>query len=581
MKYLSICFLLAIIFLFSNICKAQQVKTEEPKTVVGNLNGNLNVSTSGAAVYNIPLDLPEGRCGMKPSLSLVYNSQQSFGNILGQGWSLTGFSAIVRTNPTPYYNGINDNIDFDEDELMIDGQHLIKIDEGEYRTECDEFSRILFKDGACGKYFQVQTKSGLTMEYGNSVDSRQNYLAKNAEDLPFAWHINRTFDINGNCINYTYNNDPAHGELHPSAISYTDFVGEKQSKSLSHYRTIISFNYDNGLLNDSIRLKAYFEKDGLPFLNMNTCLLQSIGISRDLDGALVPLKDYQISYLTDNGISQESFIDEIKIIVHSGDGHVELPPSKFDWSFYNPQYVYDSDQSFTDSVWAESPTPALALDILGRNKEQDFAICRYKIHPSSPNWYQDTLMMITVHIKEYYSDINILVNGKLHSSQMRAFDWNADGDDELLFVDNEGIKIYDYLNNTMLMVYLIPFNNFDGEIYCADFTGDGINDLITRQQSVCQIYVANLLDDNSIEYITKEDYTYDIQIGEALQTAADFNGDSKQDILTVTSSSNTAKVISITSENHFEVVSETIIPQYWTGTTFYGKNALNDQSAPI
>jgi hypothetical protein len=148
-------------------------------------------------------------------------------------------------------------------------------------------------------------------------------------------------------------------------------------------------------------------------------------------------------------------------------------------------------------------------------------------------------------------------------------------------VDNEGIKIYDYLNNTMLMVYLIPFNNFDGEIYCADFTGDGINDLITRQQSVCQIYVANLLDDNSIEYITKEDYTYDIQIGEALQTAADFNGDSKQDILTVTSSSNTAKVISITSENHFEVVSETIIPQYWTGTTFYGKNALNDQSAPI
>jgi len=102
--------LLSLLFAIDMNVKGQSTDPTQSKTsnLVGTIPGSFGVSPSGAAIYTIPLDLPPGRVGMIPDISLVYNSQIS-GTILGQGWTLSGFSAITRTNPTNYYNGFKDN----------------------------------------------------------------------------------------------------------------------------------------------------------------------------------------------------------------------------------------------------------------------------------------------------------------------------------------------------------------------------------------------------------------------------------------------------------------------------------------
>src|SRR3712207_4722825 len=56
---------------------------------VGYLPGSWEVTPRGQFLYSISLDVPDGRAGMQPSLSLQYASSGGNG-FLGVGWSLSG-----------------------------------------------------------------------------------------------------------------------------------------------------------------------------------------------------------------------------------------------------------------------------------------------------------------------------------------------------------------------------------------------------------------------------------------------------------------------------------------------------------
>ena len=56
--------------------------------------------------------MPQGTAGLQPNLSIVYNSQSS-GGILGQGWDISGFSAITRVPANTYFDNQIDPVDFD------------------------------------------------------------------------------------------------------------------------------------------------------------------------------------------------------------------------------------------------------------------------------------------------------------------------------------------------------------------------------------------------------------------------------------------------------------------------------------
>src|SRR5262249_26211124 len=93
--------------------------------------------------------------------------------------------------------------------------------------------------GAAGTgpaWFEVWTKSGQRMEFGNTSDSRAL-----AQGKPTArnWLVNKVSDTKGNYFTTTYVNDATNGQVYPSRIDYTGNAGA----GLSPYNSV-QFVYD-------------------------------------------------------------------------------------------------------------------------------------------------------------------------------------------------------------------------------------------------------------------------------------------------------------------------------------------------
>ncbi|OOG39665.1 FG-GAP-like repeat-containing protein [Polaromonas sp. A23] len=195
-------------------------------TVAGTTPGQFSVNESGAATYSIPIQVPPGVAGMQPQLFLEYNSQSGNG-LLGMGWSLSGLSAITRCPRTMAQDGVRGGVNYDmNDRFCLDGQRLLLISgtEGvagaEYRTERESFSKIT-AHGSAGNgpaYFIVKTKAGLTMEYGNTADSRIEAQGKAHARL---WGVNKIIDVRGNYLTAVYVEDNANGQYYTSRVDYT------------------------------------------------------------------------------------------------------------------------------------------------------------------------------------------------------------------------------------------------------------------------------------------------------------------------------------------------------------------------
>ena len=215
--------------------------------VVGAIGGTVSVGALGAAVYTIPIEVPAGINGMQPQLAITYNSQAGNG-LLGWGWNLSGVSAITRTNNTDYHDANNKEINFNNDALMLDGQRLIKIlnngNKIEYKTEQDEFSRILFyiennKHIKC----EIWKDNGLIINYGFTDDSR---LMTSDGTNVIKWMISSIVDRNGNKITYQYNTDNITGECYLDKIEYTSNEAENITPQFTvklYYDDVQDFEY--------------------------------------------------------------------------------------------------------------------------------------------------------------------------------------------------------------------------------------------------------------------------------------------------------------------------------------------------
>ncbi len=207
--------------------------------VVGNISGSFDVSPSGAATYNIPIECPAGINDMQPNISLVYNSQTGNG-LAGWGWNISGLSMISRVPKTYYHDNDHSSIIWNNSSpYALDGNRLFRktifgTDSIEYYTEKDIAARIVgININSWGpEYFKVYYKNGYTAYYGENSTSRYCLFEDSSTDTNkpnLGWAITKLKDHNGNYLEVIYtsqNTVVTTGEIElPSKdTSYNDFI---------------------------------------------------------------------------------------------------------------------------------------------------------------------------------------------------------------------------------------------------------------------------------------------------------------------------------------------------------------------
>jgi RHS repeat-associated protein len=197
---------------------------------------------------------------MVPSLSLDYSSQAGDG-IAGLGWTLSGLPSISRCPRTFAQDGVHGSVNYDaNDRFCMDGQRLIYVtgtgtgygtDASQYRTEVEGFSKIVEHNAinSSNVYFEVWTKSGQHMEFGNTTDSRVLTVGLST-NVARSWAVDKIADTVGNYLTVTYNcaasggactdgDRVTNGEAYPLRIDYS---GHTSSPTLSPYNSV-QFSY--------------------------------------------------------------------------------------------------------------------------------------------------------------------------------------------------------------------------------------------------------------------------------------------------------------------------------------------------
>ena len=215
------------------------LKTISPpteNTEVGEIGGELSVSNTGAAVYNIPIEVPKGKNNVAPKLSIVYNSQAGHG-LAGYGWDISGLSVIRRVPRTIHHDGVAGSINNDvNDRFALDGQRLILKTgvygepNSTYETEVFSNLRITLLEANGLKHFKVEYPDGAYALYGDNA---------NANTI-LAYHMTYWQNPQNLSIIYSY--------IKPNNISLIDKIwygGIGSSTQWGNNINWISFNYKN------------------------------------------------------------------------------------------------------------------------------------------------------------------------------------------------------------------------------------------------------------------------------------------------------------------------------------------------
>ncbi|WP_171045590.1 RHS repeat-associated core domain-containing protein [Pseudoalteromonas rubra] len=214
--------------------------------------GSFRVSESGSATYSIPVELPSGITGVKPSVSLDYNSQTSRTN-LALGWSLNATSSITRCRQTRAQDGQFKGITLsDEDRYCLDGQRLIPLDVNEsidglttlatFETEIESHQTIvLASHPETGlDMFVVRGKDGSFRYYGGTENSEVRITNADDNEYVLTWLLHKVTDNLQNdktSIYYSYTNEATNAQVLG--------LNEKVLDRIEYSGNTVQFNYDN------------------------------------------------------------------------------------------------------------------------------------------------------------------------------------------------------------------------------------------------------------------------------------------------------------------------------------------------
>jgi hypothetical protein len=481
-----------------------------PALAQSSIPGQFAVSPVGAATYAIPIQVPPGVAGMEPKIALALNSRGGNGP-LGVGWSLSGLSAISRCPRTTPQDGVKGAVGYDSnDRFCLDGRRLILVagtegaDGAEYRTEVDTFSKVAVVGSASGggpASFVVKTRSGLTLEYGNTSDSAVEVAGVLAHVVR-VWAVNRISDAYGNTQTVSYS-QPNSGEFYPDHIDYT-------SNGITGLASTNSVVFAYGARTDT--LSGY--QDGQTF--QTTKRLTSI--TTKADGAAVSIYTPTYEY----GVGGRSRIKSISLCTSAG---VCAPQTHFSFK--------DSGVSTFDVVDALKQTDLLgtgprwqALDLNGDGRTD---LVR---HPNATGNYAVWISQVDGRFASEQRSTTIDPDFTLGSWKVIDVDGDANAD-LIHFKDASGnYSIWRSLGDGTFDITNVQAGATDrslttGTWLVADVDGDGLADLLHMIGAEARVWKSN---GNGTFTISKFTPTGDISPASGEWEVMDLNADGLADL---------------------------------------------------
>lgn len=238
-----------ILYISTLFCALAQVPTYAQNESVGTPKGNFTVSPTGAAVYSIKIDTPQGIGGLQPKIEICYNSQSMEG-IVGVGCNILGISCISHAPKDIFHDNAARGVSYDaNDALYLDGKRLLLTSGtayspgATYTVESDPFTvvTVVSSNSGSGISFHVDTPDGMRSYYGASSNSQLNINSTKTH----SWYINRAEDARENYISYHYFQDD--NCIYPDYIQYgmidldtginnkITFVYENRTTDIKHF----------------------------------------------------------------------------------------------------------------------------------------------------------------------------------------------------------------------------------------------------------------------------------------------------------------------------------------------------------
>jgi RHS repeat-associated protein len=511
---------------------------------VGNVSGAAS-SSGGNATYSIPISVPPGTNGIVPTLSVSYNSMAGDGQ-MGMGWAISSGSMITRIGNSPFYDAsavptsgstptigynLTRPVEFSSlDKYAIDGQRLI-IKSGNYGyqtssygTEVENFSTIYAKGTNTASldipWFEVVTKEGIIMEYGNATNSKK--MAANGITTIY-WLLNRIKYPDGNYIDYkyiTYANLPLLDE-----IVYT---GNLTTGLLPYNK--VKFTY---------ALREDYNQTWVVGNQMEARLLIN-KITMTTEGAAT--KEYVFNYAKSVRCVQSQLIE----VTEKGADGTSLNSTIFKYNEPSSELFQGTSNLYgnTSSVWY----PA---DVTGDGKKD---IVQVTLNGSSATGLNVLTSSLNGGTPYFTTVQSIALSNILTVGNKRIFaDYDGDGLEDIMFpmpgpaASNTlfAVRIYHKIMAGQAPVqvpspnpnYVLP-NKRENAFLVGDFNGDGRSDIIL----VLRASVNNT--DPTYAYILTGGSTAWVQIQGVTSVGSyndwaladqlivlDFNGDGKDDVL--------------------------------------------------
>jgi len=490
----------------------------QAETAAGRTAGEASVTSTGAARYVIPLELPPGTNGLAPVLAISYDSRSGHG-LLGVGFRLEGFSVIQRCAATVAQDGTPAAVALGlGDQYCLDGQRL-RLAAGvhgqagaEYRTEVESFARVtaLGSAGNGPASFRVERRDGRVYEYGTTSDAR---IESVGSTTPRAWAVSRVLDRAGNFVAFHYAEDGATGAYRPASIDYT---GNAQTGTLPYYS--VRFAYQARPVTDQ---PTGYVAGGLIRETQRLARIDVVHV-----GTQDAVRRYELGY-EDASATGRGRLASLRACARGAC----LPASRFEWS--------SAATGWSGQASAAVAPAALATAIPGDMDGDGFEDLAY-YDGSSRNWW-----VLRGGTSGLAAAINTYSGGDDDPARAVSADLDGDGRRELLFRQGGDWRWLRRSGSGYVSSSTGVPASAASVVTAADIDGDGREDVVLRSPSGDGLRWRRSLATTATPSFAAEQVLWSAPAGSMLAATpfiestqqyrsavrrADFNGDGRTDL---------------------------------------------------